>query len=150
MSATVEVVTRRESAKRFGRDRLRTGSRLPCMTELVAHPQDANRRPDMASTVGVVNTIPRHWTQYPIYSTFFLWRRAPDYSALSAGSRAFRYGCDRYFNHFNKPKRQVVTKRKKGLPYPPVLERCMFGNHPNRLPLYGLWRARGCITRESV
>jgi hypothetical protein len=44
MSATVEVVTRRESAKRFARDRILTGPRVPCTTEIVAHPQSAMRQ----------------------------------------------------------------------------------------------------------
>jgi hypothetical protein len=44
MSTTVKVVTRRESAKRFGRDRILTGPRAPCTSEIVAHPKTAMRQ----------------------------------------------------------------------------------------------------------
>jgi hypothetical protein len=47
-----------------------------------------------------------------------------------AGSRLFRYGCDRYFNPLKKSKRPVLAEPKKNHPYPRWLEKCMFGNHP--------------------
>ena len=43
MSTTVKVVTRRELAKRFGRDRILTGPRAPGTSEIVAHPKTAMR-----------------------------------------------------------------------------------------------------------
>jgi hypothetical protein len=46
-----------------------------------------------------------------------------------AGSRLFRYGCDRYFNALKKSKRPVVAAPKRGRPYPWWLEKFMFGNH---------------------
>jgi hypothetical protein len=60
-------------------------------------------------------------------------RRRGEYYAwqvgLPAGSRLFRYGCDRYFNPLKKSKRPVAAEPKKGHPYPRWLENFMFGNH---------------------
>jgi ParB-like chromosome segregation protein Spo0J len=42
--ATIEIVTARESTKRFARDRILTGPRVPCTTEIVAHPKSAMRQ----------------------------------------------------------------------------------------------------------
>jgi hypothetical protein len=61
-------------------------------------------------------------------------RRRGEYYAwlasCTAGSRLFRYGCDRYFNALKKTVRPPVAKPKKGHPYPWWLENYMFGNHP--------------------
>jgi hypothetical protein len=58
-------------------------------------------------------------------------RRGEYYAWLGgcpAGSRLFRYGCDRYFNPLNN-KRPLRLKPKKRHPYPYWLRESMFGNH---------------------
>jgi hypothetical protein len=49
---------------------------------------------------------------------------------LKAGSRIFRYGCNRYWQKLEKKARPVQEKIRKGHPPPRWLERYQYGNHP--------------------
>jgi hypothetical protein len=49
---------------------------------------------------------------------------------LKAGSRIFRYGCNRYWQKLEKRARPMQVKVKKGHPLPRWLERYQYGNHP--------------------
>lgn len=49
---------------------------------------------------------------------------------LKAGSRVFRYGCNRYFQKLEKKERPVREKPRKKRSLPRCLERFQYGNHP--------------------